>query len=316
MNDMDVYPQLRTWKEKSQGRPLRLLVCGLKGVGKSALVNRLLQLEDSEKWAEENTFGEATTSVVSKYERTTERGIKICLFDTPGFGDIHLSDEEIVAKMAKKTEGKLDLVLYCISLDHPARVQQADIDAMKILTQAFTADIWKRVVIVLTFANRLGELKHNADEYTAVIENISTTLKHAQVLLNNQEVISQLPIVTAGHTNPILKYEGDKSPQAWDDRLFLEILKRIDPSVLPALFEALWKGGTCELLIGGFIGAVAVVGAAKLGLIMWPVGLVGLAKVGAGGLVGGVCGAGMSLLSTEASRRRARIRFKMWMQKS
>ena len=59
-----------------------------------------------------------------------------------------------------------------------------------------------------------------------------------------------------------------------------------------------------------------MVGAAKLGLIMWPVGLVGLAKVGAGGLVGGVGGAGMSLLSTEASRTRARIRFKMWMQKS
>ena len=49
---------------------------------------------------------------------------------------------------------------------------------------------------------------------------------------------------------------------------------------------------------------------------MWPVGLVGLAKVGAGGLVGGVCGAGISLLSTEASQTRARIRFKMWMQKS
>ena len=108
---------LQAWKEHAQERPLRLLVCGLGGVGKSTLVNRLLQL-GNEKWAEEGMHGKATTSVVSKYERTTERGIKVCLFDTPGFNDVELSDEEVVAMILKETEaqteGKLDLVLFCL----------------------------------------------------------------------------------------------------------------------------------------------------------------------------------------------------------
>ena len=73
------------------------------------------------RWLEpkEGFGGAITTSVVSKYEGTTERGIKVCIFDTPGFGDV-LSDEKIIAMMLKETEsqtkGKLDLVLFCLSL--------------------------------------------------------------------------------------------------------------------------------------------------------------------------------------------------------
>ena len=264
--------QLQTWKKHVQEIPLRLLVCGLGGVGKSTLVNRLLQLGD-EKWAEEGDCGKATTSVVSKYERTTEKGIKVCIFDSPGFSDIDLSDKDIIDMVKKKTEGKIHLLIYCISLDHPARVKRSDIKALKIITEAFTNEIWSKAFIVLTFANKLAETKQTADDYFTVIENIKKGFK--EVLCRekvHEEIISSLPIVTAGHTDPILKYEEDKSPQAWDDRLFLEMLKRVDPSVLPALFECRWswadfikiyvKGVRVTIGAGILLGAVTVIGGA------------------------------------------------------
>ena len=148
----------------------------------------------------------------------------------------------------KETESKLDTVLYCISLDGSAQVQVQHanfIAKMKILTEAFTTNFWEKAIIVLTFANILADTKQNADDYLAAVENIKNLIKRVLRKLNvSEEVISQLPIVTAGHTNPILKYEEDKSPQAWDDRLFLEMLKRVDPHQARAPF----KQDTCRLM--------------------------------------------------------------------
>ena len=137
-------------------------------------------------------------------------------------------------------------MIYCLSLDHPTRVQGADSIAFKVLTKAFGKEIWNRSVFVLTFANRLGEILQNAGKYSAVIETIKGKISEA---LNSSNVsTSQLPILTAGHTNPILKYEEDKS---WDDRLFLEMLKQVDLSVLPALFECRWNWADLVAIVRG-----------------------------------------------------------------
>ena len=293
---------LQAWKEHAQERPLRLLVCGLQGTGKSTLVNRLLQLKD-EKWAEEGRGGEAT-AYVTKYERTTERGIKVCIF---GFGDVKISDEEVIHKMDKVTERKLDLVLYCISLSVPARLQQSDVDAFKNLTKVFSSEIWKKAVIVLTFANVLATKTTSAARYLTVIKCIKDDLK--KVLRDNKvskEIISQLPVVTAGHTNPILKYEGDKYLQAWDDRLFLEAIKQVDPTYVPAIFQFNWrwkevglvlaqKGQTsvarARVVTGAVVGGVSgslsgggTIGAVIGGIAELAIGGVGRAIPGALGL--------------------------------
>ena len=123
-------------------------------------------------------------------------------------------------------------MLYCISLGNPgpaARVQRSDVEAMKILMHAL-AFTWKKAIIVLSDIddNKLAEKKQNADDFLEKIKyNVREVLYKQEV---SESIISQLPIVTAGHTNPILKYEEDKSPQAWDDRLFLEVLKQVDAS--------------------------------------------------------------------------------------
>ena len=171
--------ELKAWKKIAINTPLRVMVCGLGGAGKSTLVNTLLQLEgDDEQLAIAGKRGKATTLVVSKHEKITKSGIKVCFFDTPSLDDPDLDDDEIVARMEKETEKKLDIVFYCLSLAGSARVQGGDIKAMKLLTQAFGSRIWKKTVIVLTFANRLERDMVNKEQYDEVIKNITETIQN------------------------------------------------------------------------------------------------------------------------------------------
>ena len=327
--DNELKEHLEAWKEAAKERPLRVLVCGLGGVGKSTLVNRLLQLKDNEKWAEEGRSGGATTSVVSKHERTTERGIKVCLFDTPGFDDVDMSNEKIVAMMETETEKKLDMVFYCISLDGPARVQRSDIEAMRIMTQAFTSEVWKRTVVVLTFANVLETKAANAKAYEETISRVREKVQ--QVLRNNahvsEEIVSQVPIVTAGHLEPILKYEAEEcqSMGGWDNCLFLEALRQVDPEVLPLLFEVRfsWKdvgaalgGGGSGAAMGGGVGAgIGGICGAPLGPVGAGVGALIGGGIGAG--VGGLGGAGVGVLVFQLVKIKSilKIKYKKWQMK-
>ena len=93
---------LHAWRKSSQERPLHVMVCGLSGVGMSALINRLLQLEGEER-AKEGIMGRATTTAVFKYETIPPRVESkcMCLFDSPGFGGTEISDEVIIDMMEK-----------------------------------------------------------------------------------------------------------------------------------------------------------------------------------------------------------------------
>ena len=219
--------RLQAWRKHAEDRPLRLLICGQGGAGKSTLINHLLKLKGKD-CAEEGMGGKYKTSFVSMYEGTTERGIKLSIFDTPGLGDVHFRDEKVVAMMLQETKAKtkseLDLVIFCVSLGCPSpRLQRADVNAMKVITQAFTSEIWNKAVIVLTCANIFAEkLTQTANKYKEVVKTIKKSIvDELQNIRVSHKISSQLPIVTAGYTDPILKYEEQDG--AWDDRLFLKL---------------------------------------------------------------------------------------------
>ena len=296
--------ELKAWKKIARNSPLRVMVRGLGGAGKSTLVNTLLQLEGDDEQAKagkkgkarkerqerKGKKGKATTLVVSKHEKTTKSGIKVCFFDTPGLDDPDLDDDEIVARMEKETEKKLDIVFYCLSLGGPARVQGGDIKAMKLLTQAFGSRIWKKTMIVLTFANHLERDMVNKEQYDEVIRNITETIKNVlkKKAFVKGDIIEDIPIVTAGYKHPVLKYEEDKYKGGWEDHLFVEALRQVNPSMLPALFEVrlCWKD--LQATLGGMSGGAAVgvgVGAgvgAVFGEILGPIGGAVGAGIGAG----------------------------------
>ena len=301
VSDDELKLQMEAWKEATRDRPLRVLICGLGGVGKSTLINRLLQLGPDEKLAKEGRRGGATTSIVSKFERTTERGIKVCLFDTPGFDDVDMSNEEIIAMMDNEVEKELDMVFYCISLDGPARVQRSDVQAIKIMTQAFSNEIWTKAVIVLTFANELEKKVNSKIEYKET--TIGVQEKVQQVLKNNahvsEEIIDRLPIVTAGHTEPILEYEAEecRAVGGWDSRLFLTALKQVEPEAFPILFQVRWSlKDLVAALAGGGSGFAATGGAGALVGAVCGAPLAGPLGAGFGAIIGGSIGGGVGVV--------------------
>ena len=292
VSDDELQKESELWRKKTKGRPMRVLVCGLGGVGKSTLINNLLQLKGEDKLIAAKR-GRATTTAICQCERETKSGIKVCLFDTPGLGDAQLSDKETIAMMISETNRQLDIAFYCIALDGSARVQHGDVLAIKIMTEAFTRKIWKRSVIVLTKANVLE--KEEGVEYDEVIMNITESiqgvLKEADV---HDEDIDTIPIVTAGHTADAVQ----EKCKNWEDQLFLAALKQVDPVMFPALFEARfsWKGmmSTIGATVGGvLVGAGIGAGTGAIfGEVAGPLGAVVGAGVGAvvGGTIGGIGG--------------------------
>lgn len=220
--------KMESWKNTTGEKTLHVLVCGLGGVGKSALINHLFPLKDYEKPAQEGRIGGATKPVVSKYKRSSENGDKINFFDTPGFDSTRQSNEEIIAMIENATKGQIDVVLYCISLDGSARVQHGDIATVSVLTRAFTREIWKKTVVALTFANALEQKFEDPEVYKSVVQRVTEDIRqvfseHAQV---DAEIISQLPVVTAGYDSPILKHEQKESTKGWNSRLYEKAIKQ------------------------------------------------------------------------------------------
>ena len=207
------------------------MICGKGGAGKSSLVNNLFELQCGEDEADEGIIGGPTTLQVKPYERTTKFGDKIFVFDSPGFGDFRMTNEDIIHEMVQATDKKVDLILYCISLGGGCRV---DTRAFRNITQAFSSEIWRKAVIVLTFANMLQQKKPNLEEYEQIIKNIGDNIaKTFEKVLVEPDTAGCVPIETAGYKDVHLLHED----MEWRDRLFISALRKVWTEKLPSLFE-------------------------------------------------------------------------------
>lgn len=237
------------WEElKKEYGEARILICGRGGAGKSSLVNSLFELKDdgSERKAREGLTGHAVTLKVSRYERTTKFGDKIFVFDSPGFGDIHKTDRDIVEAMQKATDKKIDLLFYCISLNGGCRVEMGDVTAIEIITRTFSAKIWENAVIVLTFANVLEKKCPEKEKYKTIIRNISSDI-YQTLSKFMHGTAENIPIEVAGYKETRVLHRDED----WRDRIFISALETVVPEKLPALFETRYKVGDFKSLYPG-----------------------------------------------------------------
>lgn len=128
------------------GKPIKILLIGKTGVGKSHLTNALI----GEQLAEEGKDFDPKTAEVSAYE-FVKNNVDITVFDTPGLADTRGNDEEYLRKIKEKGI-ELDLILFCTEMNG-TRFRNDDLETMKKLSMALGPQIWNHAVIVLTFAN-------------------------------------------------------------------------------------------------------------------------------------------------------------------
>ena len=194
------------------------MIAGLGGVGKSTLANRLLGLVQEENIAKEGCRGKATTDTVVCHKCTLKNGEEAIIFDTPGFNNQNIKEHHLIPDIKLKTEMKLDLMLYCISIEgRSAQVNQEDIRAIHLLTNVFRDSLWKKAIFVMTFANVAGK-RMKKPKYIELKQKIKEDLHN--LLLYKAHVpmhtILQIPVTTAGHIDPVIPHEQED----WIERLF------------------------------------------------------------------------------------------------
>ncbi len=123
-----------------------VFVSGKTGVGKSTLVNALL----GEKVAKEGDTLDPETSEVKSFTKKI-RGIDVTVWDSPGLQDGTENEDKYLKDIRKNCNGKIDLLLYCISMS--ATRSRSDIESMNKLTKTLGPEIWENAVVIITGAN-------------------------------------------------------------------------------------------------------------------------------------------------------------------
>ena len=178
---------------RDRGRPVTILVVGPASVGKSTLINAMF----GKDVAEVGLGTSSVTSDVHPYEGEY-KGVKIRIYDTKGFRDTGgKSYKNLLLDIAK--HGQFDLILICSKLGG-----RADRDMFSGLASVLHEEMWKRTVVVLTFANQFKTLE-SVKESNEVESGIKVQInEHKSCVLEflsksvDKEVLDKIPFCIAG----------------------------------------------------------------------------------------------------------------------
>lgn len=191
----------RTATLTKRKKSVKILVTGLTGTGKSSLINAMMGSDFTQTGIGPNACQKDIELHKHEYQ-----GIRIKIYDTRGFGDSVSSEKHIIKNIS--TESSLrgfDLILITIRMD--CRLG-ADIQKMlQAMSQLVDREMWRRTVVVLTFANNfLMQLEHKYTKMRveAIRESMIRTIdefrqkfqKHVTTR-QNRELIANIPFVVA-----------------------------------------------------------------------------------------------------------------------
>ena len=232
------------WVEHSEGRSLIAAVVGKPGVGKSTMINNVLGLEGETKCR----VGECATVTTSRVQIHMNRlldyniDIPVALVDTPGLETFtpNMSTQDILKDLTRVTQGRADVLLYCISIHPACRINAADVEIIKSLNKAYGSQIWNHVILVLTFADRqafwISEvIERFADRFQEALYSAHVTDVRVQSVFSNTErvgrVITAIPIGNDRRRTATFEFGH------WYDLLLREIISHSDPTAAPQILN-------------------------------------------------------------------------------
>ena len=262
------------------------VIAGKAGAGKSTLINNLLGLK-GKKAAESKARPKSVTKTIDYFEEEVH-GIKVCIIDIPGLEAKDLTskeEQEILEDLSALTNGKVDIMLYCIKLTD--RPDEKDKQIIKKSTKVFGDEIWKHTVLVLTFGDAIlhqdegdrDTLEELANEFEEVLKKAGVNDVPVKSILSAQDTNSELESVQRPEIIGIPVGLHTETPKDWVLLLFKEIIKKCKTDSIP--MKPQWIDAVITL--GGFVGgSVGLLGGAAAGAT---------AGASVGGFVGGAIGA-------------------------
>lgn len=209
LSDTDDAEEFKEWV--SLRRSLRIVVTGKTGAGKSTLLNGFVG-KNTSPFKEGDGLDPGTLEV--KQHTFTKHNVEVTVWDCPGLQDGTDNDELYLQNMKDKTNGDIDIMLYCISVNDTRFDRVRHGTAMQNLTEVFGRRVWRHTVIVLTFANRIvSRLKHR--EQSNLEEKFEEMVKEWKVKIYNlfhelnnctesDTDIERIKVVPAGFKQPSL----------------------------------------------------------------------------------------------------------------
>ena len=198
--------------KEAQKKKLNFLLVGRTGVGKSSTVNSLI----GKKIAQVGDY-EATTMEIKEYD-TEINQIPFKVIDTPGLCDDleELENDYKYLEMMRSQVKQIDCMWFVSRLDE-TRVTGDEKRGIKLISEAFGADVWKHAVIVFTFANSISSSK-----YLEAVEKRTELIRKVIAKYTSVDLANNIPSVAVDNTNETTP-DGEK----WLGELYTKVFTQI-----------------------------------------------------------------------------------------